>query len=157
MRILIMSDSHGRVSEIEKAIEAHPEAKEVFFLGDCTRDIEDMPFIYPDRNFHIVCGNCDFSSMQPSYAETVLEGKRIFYTHGHLHSVKSGLTRLIEKAKSVNADLVLYGHTHVSKTEYVDGIYFVNPGSLSRAAEGNTGYALVDITRSGIMPLFIRN
>jgi putative phosphoesterase len=73
-----------------------------------------------------------------------------------VHSVKSGLGRLIEKAKSVKADLVLYGHTHVSKTEYVDGIYFVNPGSLSRAVEGRTGYALIDIVSSGIMPLLIR-
>lgn len=156
MRILVVSDSHGRVSEIEKAIEAHPEAVHVFFLGDCTRDVEDLPFIYPDRSFHIVSGNCDFVSTYPSCSAVTLEGKRILFTHGHIHSVKSGLTRLKEEAKAEKADLVLYGHTHISKTEYADGIYYVNPGSLSRAAEGSAGYAVIDLTAGGIMPIHIK-
>lgn len=156
MRILVISDSHGRVSEIEKAIEKQKEAKNVFFLGDCVRDVEDLPFIYPDRNFYIVSGNCDYASMYKSADTVTLAGKKIFFTHGHTYSVKSGIGGLIAKAKSEDIDLVLYGHTHISKTEYVDGVHFVNPGSLCSGREGGTGYAVVDIEPGGIMPIIIK-
>lgn len=155
MRILVISDSHGRVSEIEKAIEAHTDAKHIFFLGDCVRDIEDLPFIYPDRTFHIVSGNCDYASMYKSADTVTLSGRNILFTHGHAFSVKSGISRLKEKAKSEGIDLVLYGHTHISKTEYADGVYFVNPGSVCSAREGGRSYAVIDLESGGIMPIII--
>ncbi len=153
MRILVISDSHGRVSEIEKAIEAHPDAGHIFFLGDCVRDIEDMPYIYSDRTFHIVSGNCDYSSMYKSYETVVLGGKRIFFTHGHPFYVKGGLSRLKQEAELQLADLVLYGHTHIANTEYADGRYFVNPGSLYSGSPRS--YAVVDLASSGIMPIIV--
>ncbi len=153
MRILVISDSHGRTSKIEQAIENEKEAKHIFFLGDCVKDIEDYPFIYPDRTFHIVSGNCDYSSVLKSADKVTLAGKNIFFTHGHHLSVKSGTERLKQFAKVEKADIVLYGHTHVAKTEYANGVHFVNPGSLYSAREGSTGYAVIDIEESGIIPI----
>lgn len=153
MRILVISDSHGRTSKIEEVIEKEIEAKHIFFLGDCVKDIEDYRFIYPDRTFHIVSGNCDYSSVFKSADTIVLAGKKIFFTHGHHLSVKSSAERLKQFAKVEKADIVLYGHTHIAKTEYADGVHFVNPGSLCRAAEGSTGYAVIDIEESGIIPI----
>lgn len=155
MRILVLSDSHGRTADIERAIETQPTAKHIFFLGDCVRDIEDYEFIYPDRIFHVVSGNCDYASMVKSVDAVTLENVRILFTHGHPFSVKSGLTRLYEAARQNRVQLVLYGHTHVSKTEYSEGIHFVNPGSLSHG-EGGPSYAVVDIEPSGIFPIIIR-
>ena len=34
MRILVLSDSHGMPSRILDAVEAHPEAEALIFLGD---------------------------------------------------------------------------------------------------------------------------
>lgn len=155
MRILVISDSHGRCGKIEKAIEEQPAATHIFFLGDCVRDIEDYPFIYPNRTFHIVSGNCDGYSVYKSEDAIVLAGKKIFFTHGHNYSVKYGIQRLKNIAEIENADIVLYGHTHTAKTEYASGIYFVNPGALSSAREGRTGYAVIDIEENGIMPIHI--
>lgn len=155
MRILVLSDSHGRASLIEKAIEKHKEAKHIFFLGDCVRDIEDMPFIYPDRTFHIVSGNCDYQSFYKSADTIKLGGVEILFTHGHPFFVKRGLDMLKARAKAEGAKLVLYGHTHISKTEYADGVYFVNPGSLYSSPCGSTGYAVIDIEPSGIMPVIL--
>lgn len=156
MRLLVISDSHGKKGEIEKAIEAQSDAKHVFFLGDCVRDIEDYTYIYPDRTFHIVSGNCDFSCEFPCENETVIEGVRIFFTHGHSYAVKSGLCRLKQTAKNRLAKIVLYGHTHISKTDYDDGIYFVNPGSLSSGRENGTSYAVIDIEPNGVMPIIVK-
>lgn len=155
MRILVVSDSHGRTSEIEKIIEAQPEAKHIFFLGDCVRDIEDLPYIYPDRVFHIVSGNCDYASFYKSTDIAVVCSKKILFTHGHPFYVKNGISALAKHAQDEKADLVLYGHTHTAKTEYANGIYFVNPGSVCSGRETGRSYAVVDIIEAGIIPIII--
>ena len=155
MRIIVISDTHGRPSLIEKIIEAQPDAKDIFFLGDLIKDIEDMPFMYPSRNFHIVSGNCDYGSTYKTADAVTVGGKRILFTHGHAYSVKSGLTRLKERALAEGATLALYGHTHVANIQYEDGVYFVNPGSPTCPREGRPGYAVVDIVDEGIMPVII--
>ncbi len=155
MRILVISDSHRKTNVIDKIICAQPDAKHIFFLGDNTADIEDFVFLYPERAFHTVCGNCDFASTVQSAGLEVLEGKRIFYTHGHNYSVKYGIARLSEAAKQNSYDIVLYGHTHISQILYEDGIYFVNPGSVSSSHQGRNSYAVIDITDNGIMPIIV--
>ena len=156
MRILVISDSHRRTDVIDKIIESQPDARHIFFLGDNAADIEDFEYIYPDRVFHAVCGNCDYASFLPAVGLEVIGGKRIFYTHGHTFSVKYGLTRLKEVAEQNNYDIVLFGHTHVSQVLYEDGIYFVNPGSCSSARDGRkNSYAVIDIEENGVLPTII--
>lgn len=156
MRILVISDSHGRTREIEKIIEAHPDIIHVFFLGDCVRDVEDLTYIYNDRIFHIAEGNCDGYTMYKSWDTVTINKKKILFTHGHGFSVKLGMERLYEIAKNLSVELVLYGHTHHAVTEYADGIHFVNPGSISSGRDGFTSYAIVDLADKGIVPNIIR-
>ena len=156
MRILVISDSHGRTSAIEEAIEAQPNAKHIFFLGDCTRDIEDLTYIYPEKSFYIVSGNCDGNSFYKSVDFTTLSGKKIIFTHGHTLSVKFGLERLKAFAENENAHIILFGHTHTAITDYENGRYFVNPGSLSHGSSGFRSYAVIDIEKNGINPIIIK-
>lgn len=156
MRILVISDSHGRHSAIEKAIEAQSDAKHVFFLGDRLADIEYFDSFFPDRKFYSVCGNCDFGSDGAASGMVTLGGKNIFYTHGHLYSVKSGTARIISYARARGADIVLYGHTHIANIEYVDGLYLVNPGSIGQARLGGCSYAVLDIIDGQVMPIIIK-
>lgn len=155
MRIVVISDSHGRTGVIDKILSSQPDASHVFFLGDKVSDIEDFEFLYPKKTFHIVCGNCDYFSLIPTVGLENLNGVRILYTHGHTFNVKYGTQRLIEAAAQNNAQIVLYGHTHVSEILYEDGLYIVNPGSCSSPREGRASYAVIDITDSGIMPIII--
>ena len=155
MRILVISDSHGRSGRIEEAIEAQPQAKYVFFLGDRLQDIDYLPELYPDRIFYSVPGNCDFSVFEPTTKTVTLGGKKILYTHGHEFSVKSGISRLRSYAKNAGADIALYGHTHLPQTLYEDETYIINPGSLGRGQEF-CSYAVVDIETGGIMPVIIK-
>lgn len=155
MRIVIISDSHRRTGVIDKILSAQKEAKHVFFLGDNASDMEDFEILYPDKIFHIVSGNCDGFSLVPTTAIEVIKGKRIFYTHGHNFSVKYGIQRLKELATQNNYDIVLFGHTHISRILYEDGIFFVNPGSVSSPRESKASYAVIDITDKGIMPIII--
>lgn len=146
MRILVVSDVHGRVDRLYEAIEQQPTARDVIFLGDGLRQAEDAQERYPDRTFYLVPGNCDFGSTLIPVRQETFGGKRFYFTHGHRHDVKYTLYRLEMAAREAGADIALFGHTHVPCEEYVDGLYLFNPGSLGY--EGTYGY--VDIVGGGI-------
>ena len=156
MRILVISDCHGAQRSLEEIIDRHPDIKKVFYLGDGVAQVEEVMHFFPDRDFKIVSGNCDWNSTYRSYDETIFSGVKIIYTHGHSHGVKYGTERLLEAAKNVGATLVLYGHTHIAKVEYCDGIYLVNPGAVNGSREGKNGYAIIDISSAGIMPSIMK-
>lgn len=153
MRIVVISDSHKNTRVIDKILSSEPEALHVFFLGDNVSDIEDFEFLYPQKIFHSVAGNCDYLSTAATVGIEIIENKKILYTHGHTYNVKYGTERLIEAAKNNGYNIVLYGHTHISKILYEDGVYIVNPGSCSRPRESRASYAVIDITDKGIMPI----
>ena len=153
MRIVVISDSHKNTYVIDKILSLENEASHIFFLGDNITDIDDFEFLYPDKVFHAVSGNCDYGSMLPCVKIANIEKRKILYTHGHTYNVKYGKERLKEAARLNGYDIVLYGHTHVSEILYEDGVYFVNPGSCSKPRESRASYAVIDITESGIMPI----
>lgn len=155
MRILVISDSHKRGTVVDRIISKHPEAHDVFFLGDVTGDIDDLQYEYTDKRFHIVSGNCDFYSEYPAFGMEKIGSVGIFYTHGHTLSVKYGTSRLEEHARQRGCRIALYGHTHIADISYKDGLYIVNPGSCSQSRSGKNSYAVIDIEPGGIMPIII--
>lgn len=148
MRLLVLSDSHGRKNYLLEAIELHPEADAVIFLGDGERDIDFVKDIHPEIRLYAVCGNCDFNSALPPFILEKFGGVTVYVTHGYNESVKYSLSGLRLKAQGCHASIALYGHTHVPDTKYEDGIWYVNPGSVSVGK-----YAMIDITDKGIMPI----
>ena len=64
MKILVISDSHRRASSIFDAVEAHPEIDHIIFLGDGVDDFEEVGFVYPNKNYYAVCGNCHPANKQ---------------------------------------------------------------------------------------------
>ena len=157
MRLLVLSDSHGKRGAIERIIDKERSAKHVFFLGDVISDIDDIRYEFPDRQFHIVAGNCDYYSPRKTFDTVTLGGKKILFAHGHNFSVKCGtLDRLLKFAESESCDIVLYGHTHIPDIDYKNGIYLINPGSVGRSRDGAESYAAIDITESGVLPQIIR-
>lgn len=146
MRILVFSDSHGSTGKMRDAIMLHPEADMIVHLGDCERDVQAIEELTEDKELIQVCGNCDFYPSSPENRVITAAGVDILCTHGHIEQVKFGTQELIDKALNLNARIVLYGHTHVPVTDYVDGLYLFNPGTI-RSGE----YGAVDITRGGIV------
>lgn len=156
MRILVISDSHRNSRVIEKVLRAQPTAIHVFFLGDLAADIEDFEYIFPERRFYVLSGNCDYFSVFPSSGIENVGGKKIFYTHGHTLGVKSSTSHLLENAKAQGCEIALFGHTHVPLTLYEDGVWLVNPGSVSSPRDGGKPtYAVIDIENNGIMPIIV--
>ena len=154
MRVLVVSDTHRDVYALRKAILAQPKAEVVIHLGDGEEEAAEMKMNFPEKMFLQVRGNCDWGSTLPAFGEITLEGKHIFYTHGHNYQVKYGLYTVCCAAREHKADIVLFGHTHVPVTDYEDGLYLMNPGSLN----GSTGtYGIIDIMPAGIVTNIISN
>ena len=58
MKILVLSDSHGNLTNMELAVErTNPSL--IFHLGDCWRDGERLHEQFPDIPLEQVPGNCD--------------------------------------------------------------------------------------------------
>lgn len=156
MRILVISDNHNRIASLEAALDDRPEAKHVIYLGDGLRSLEEIVPQYPDRTFHMVAGNCDFGFNPVTESLIELYGQRIFFTHGHNHSVKTSLSLLIAAAKAGRANIALYGHTHIAYTGYENGLYIMNPGSIACSHNSANSYGYIDITDAGIVTNIVR-
>lgn len=156
MRIVVISDSHGAGSIVDRILRREKDAQAVIFLGDVTSDIEDFIYEYTDKRFFIVSGNCDRFSEYPYTDIAEIGGVKIFITHGHTLGVKGGLGSLIIAARQQNCKIALYGHTHIPNIKYEDGLYVVNPGSCSRSRDGGNSYAVIDIRDNGILANIVR-
>ena len=144
IKCIIVSDIHGASSKLCEALRRNRDAEVVFFLGDGVREAEEVALSdRGTRHWLAVKGNCDFSS---TFLGTELKkteginllGKKIVYTHGDLYGVKYHGGGLRKLARDTGADIVLYGHTHVKREEYEDGVYYVNPGSLYGGESGRS-------------------
>ncbi len=133
MKILIFSDSHGSFGAMMSAIEREGKVDMIIHAGDVCADIEDLQFAYPRTCVAGVRGNNDFFVRDfPDERLFEVEGVKIFVTHGHLFGVKYSLDGLVKAAIERNADICVFGHTHVTCKEEQGGVVLYNPGRASR-------------------------
>lgn len=152
MRIIVISDTHGRFDIMEKIFERNDNAQLFIFLGDGEREFDEAKDFHKNKKTFQVSGNCDMLSLTPDMILTEAEGKRILVTHGHKYGVKSGTTILERIARERGAEIVLFGHTHQRYYSYENGIHFLNPGSAAQPRDGKgASYAFIDITKAGIV------
>ena len=153
MTIPIFSDSHGEgyraeyVFERLKKFSDYP--KTALFLGDGARDIEDG--IPNGCELLSVAGNCDvWTSLFDDQGNEIpderiefFEGLKIFMTHGHKYYVKTSLVEAIRRARELDADILLFGHTHQpllrelpADEKHPKRLIMFNPGSLRAGSFG---------------------
>lgn len=161
MKYLVFSDLHGSAVYAKKIID-------VFKNGDfdkmlCLGDIlyhgprNDLPEGYNPKevikilneykdSIIAVKGNCEayVDQMVLDFIihdeyELDLNGRRVIMTHGHI----------INPVQHLNLEgaIVLYGHTHVHKSDFVSGSWYLNPGSTTIPKENQpNSYAILDET-----------
>lgn len=143
LRILVMSDSHGRNENVELAIaqvrEEIGEFQMLIHLGDVgdAREIESLAGV----PCYIVRGNTDYDAKLLNANVIEAGGHRIFATHGHLYQVDIRLDLLRFAALENDCDIAMYGHTHVPYLdEDPDDITILNPGSISKPRQADHRY-----------------
>ncbi len=161
MKWFVLSDIHGSLYYLEKALERFHEEQcdRIMVLGDCLyhgprnplpkdynpKRVAERLNAYKDR-IVAVRGNCDSEvdqmvldfEIMGDYHILVFSSRKVFFTHGHLYH-RDHMPQLSA------GDLFVHGHYHVPMTETVDDIYYLNPGSVSLPKNGTAhSYALLD-------------
>ncbi len=144
-RAIAFSDTHRDREAIRQALPLlramKPDA--LLFLGDGDGDAAFLHGFFPDAELCAVRGNCDYAKDAPWSCVFVIEGVRLYLTHGHAQSVKGGLDLLCAEARAAGCDAALYGHTHRAAIDTEADLLLVNPGSLSRPRGERPGFALL--------------
>ncbi len=130
MKVLIVSDTHGREDNFIKAIRQLGPFDRVIHCGDVEgqefelRELAGCPM-------DIVAGNNDYFSMLPREQEFMLGKYRVWLTHGHNYLVYMGNETIMREACGRDIDIVMYGHTHKPVITKGRDVIAINPGSLS--------------------------
>jgi len=161
MKLMFISDIHGSLYWLDKALEKMEEEQpdQLIILGDFLYHGPRNPL--PDgydpqgvaarlnpfgKLIVAVRGNCDAEvdqmllqfPMMGDYVMILHEGRRIYATHGHGYSIEH-LPQLS------SGDIFIQGHTHVPVADHREGIFVLNPGSISLPKENNpNSYAILE-------------
>lgn len=132
MKILIVSDSHGRCYYLERALKRVKPIDLLIHLGDIEGDDQYIKSV-AESPVVMVSGNNDFFS-EISREEIIHLGKYcIMLTHGHRYGVNYSVEQIKEAALSKGANIVMFGHTHRPLIDLTnDDIWAINPGSITQ-------------------------
>lgn len=161
MKIGIMSDTHGSLLYFEKALNALSDCDFILHGGDILYHGPRNPL--PDGynpkelatklnevgNILIAKGNCDSDvdqmvinhPIQTPYLVSQFGKLKILLTHGYVESIED----TIKKAKSMNCNLLIYGHTHIKEFYLDENLIVLNPGSTSIPKDGSHSVATIEI------------
>mgnify|MGYP003473296390 CR=1 FL=1 len=149
MKIIVVSDTHRNFAVLDEIVKHNLDADLFIHLGDGENEMRDVQNLHLDKAMVYVGGNCDFGIHKSVQVVTAC-GYKIFCCHGHAQNVHSGLDRLIADARLNDCKIALYGHTHLYRTEIIDGIFIMNPGSPDSPRNHNRPtYGVIEISSSG--------
>ena len=150
MKILIVSDSHGRNHHLSRVLDKVGDIDLFLHLGDLEGS-EDFIKPFVNCRIEMVSGNNDYFTEIPREKLITVGKYTIFMTHGHLYSVYYGTEKLKEAARARNADIVLYGHTHMPSIDQSDDIIAINPGSITQPRQPGRqpSFILMEIDSKG--------
>ena len=121
MVIGVISDTHGQLTQ--KALKALEESQMIIHAGDIgdPNVLEKLREIAP---VYAVRGNTDrarWAQGIPMTQVVEIENLLIFVIHD--------ISMLDLDPKAGGFDAVIYGHSHIPKEEWQDGVLYFNPGS----------------------------
>ena len=149
MKLYVLSDTHGKIN---KALEVYDKLHSVdliIHLGDMEQDARKISE-GTGKKVISVKGNNEFSYSLESFHILETEYGNLFLTHGHLQGVKGGLQKLLYRTQELGCKAALFGHTHIPLFIQEDGIYLLNPGSLTFPLPGGSpaSYAIVNTSEN---------
>lgn len=129
MKILAISDVHGCFERLYKIIKMeNPEI--ILFSGDGYEDVTDMQYAFPEIKFVCARGNCDYNSSFNDEEIIEIFDKKFFITHGHIYGVKRNYFQIEMRAKELDANVVVFGHTHSPYLKNKEQTIYFNPGAV---------------------------
>lgn len=153
MKIMVISDIHGSVDSLKKALERYKieKANRLVVLGDfcgyfhSSSDFEIIELLNNiASDICAVRGNCDNEHLEELASFGFMDIRSInvnnhiiTLTHGHLYN-KYNLPEYC-------GDIFLSGHTHYGMIDKQKDRIYANPGSISRPRNGSMcSYLIID-------------
>jgi putative phosphoesterase len=153
LRVIVFSDSHGRLDFALKALKEAGHVDYLLHAGDFYRDALALAES-SSLPVKAVRGNSDRSVDGPVEELFELAGRLVYMTHGHLNG-PNRLVGLMKKALAYGAKAVIFGHTHMSQIITMEGVLLFNPGSISRPRDReHPSYGILEIGEKVIKPSF---
>lgn len=149
-RIMIVSDTHGKIGNLAEAIDREGKPDMLIHLGDFEGDAEAIETMC-GCELMMVPGNNDFFSALPREIETEIAGKKLLLTHGHYYYVSLDLATIRREAVARGIDIVMFGHIHRPVISVEEDVTLINPGSISypRQADKKCTYIMLAISDNG--------
>ncbi|MCL2210103.1 MAG: YfcE family phosphodiesterase [Treponema sp.] len=159
-KLLVVSDTHGCLSALRAVLtwaNNHMPPNDTIacaaFAGDGVSDLSQASNAAGfSCEWKFIRGNNDYNHSVPDISVFDFNSHLFFMCHGHRHSLYSGYHALLNSGKNNNADVVIFGHTHVPYLKRVGGILIVNPGSVGRPrSRAGATFAVIECV-SGEIP-----
>ncbi len=123
---------------------------------------EETPFAW--SYLQLSKKNRKYLKKLPEKLEVTLKGYRFLLVHGSPMAnddpiyIDTPDERLVELAANTSADCILCGHTHKPFIREVNGVQFINPGSVGRPIDHDprASYAIINVKNSSITVEFFR-
>lgn len=144
MRIGIISDTHGLLRP--EATRLLAGVHHIIHAGDIGRPevIADLARIAPVTAIRGNVDSGDWAAAYPTTARVTLGGRTIFVLHN--------LKELDVDPAAEGIDVVVSGHSHRPKTETIDGVLYLNPGSAGpRRFTLPIALATLELGRCGVV------
>ncbi len=130
MKILVISDTHGSLAGLQMVLKQETDIQMIIHCGDVEGQSGKI-YAMTGVPCYFVAGNNDWSPDLPKELIVNIDRYTFFICHGHRYGVSYNRSGIHEEAARRRADVCLYGHTHIPDLDFYNGIYFMNPGSLT--------------------------
>ena len=162
MKILVVSDAHGKSENLREALEIEKPDR-MYYLGD-GEGLEDRFPVMTQVPVECVQGNCDIGTNLPREVVLTVGKHVVLLTHGHFYGVNFGYGKIMEAAEEKGCDVILYGHTHVPEIEYRAtksgrAVTIANPGSIAypRQKSREHTYLVIEVDPDGEFKYFLHS
>lgn len=155
MKIGVLSDTHLSSANCElpkKLISALEGCGLIIHAGDFV-DICILNSLKEISKVEAVYGNMDSHNVKSILEDKkilTVQEKKICVMHGYGHPDKL-IDVLKNELFSEKPDIIIFGHSHMPKNEYIDGVLFFNPGSATDTVYAPyRSYGIIEIDKGEI-------
>jgi putative phosphoesterase len=172
VKLGIVSDIHGNLPGLQRALDLMGDVDELLCLGDCIYDYQfsnEVVALLRRHEAHIIQGNHEevfyspagvrareragidpglmgFLANQPPRRALEFGGMRVLMVHSTPWEPRGAYvyphSAALARFAEADADVVLYGHTHAQVVRRVGRVLVVNPGSAGDARDHGNGRRL---------------
>ena len=155
MKIGILSDSHQRFDLTKLALNHLVDlgVNHIIHAGDLETEQNLLLLKNTDIPYTCVFGNNDFRLVS-------LQDRYNIYQEPHYFKLSDLRFKLMHMPfhLSPDADIIIYGHTHIEEVSYKNDTLFLNPGEICAREKPQSTYMTLEITdEQYIITTYINN